>query len=95
MLTSGFPVPASLTLFRDHDWQAVLLRATLNTPYRFTGSLGSRRTLDMRKETLRRMQVPEDSLTRLRGPIGLVPSLRDAPSISVSALAGIVAALQA
>ncbi|MEQ3707875.1 XdhC family protein [Tateyamaria sp.] len=85
---------AFLTLFHDHDWEPVLLKAALDTPAHFIGSLGSRRTHEMRKETLRQMQVDETSLKRLRGPIGLVPSLRDAPSISVSALAEIVAAFQ-
>ncbi|MEP1356333.1 MAG: XdhC family protein [Tateyamaria sp.] len=85
---------AFLTLFHDHDWEPVLLKAALDTPAHFIGSLGSRRTHEMRKETLRQLQVDETSLKRLRGPIGMVPSLRDAPSISVSALAEIVAAFQ-
>ncbi|WP_334068192.1 MULTISPECIES: XdhC family protein [Rhodobacterales] len=82
---------AFLTLFHDHDWEPALLRAALDTPARFIGSLGSRRTHEMRKETLRQMKVPEASISRLRGPIGLVPSLRDASSIAVSALAEIIA----
>ena len=82
---------AFLTLFHDHDWEPALLKAALDTPDRFIGSLGSCRTHDMRKETLQQMQVPESSISRLRGPIGLVPSLRDASSIAVSALAEIVA----
>ncbi len=85
---------AFLTLFHDHDWEPALLRAALDTPARFIGSLGSRRTHDMRKETLRQMKVPESSISRLRGPIGVVPSLRDASSIAVSALAEIVAELR-
>lgn len=85
---------AFLTLFHDHDWEPLLLKAALDTPCQFIGSLGSRRTHDMRKETLRQMGVEEEALTRLRGPIGLVPSLRDAPSIAVSAIAEIVAAFQ-
>jgi len=43
---------------------------------------------------LRHMGVADISLARLRGPIGLVPSLRDASSIAVSALAEIVATFQ-
>ncbi|XXK31768.1 XdhC family protein [Rhodobacteraceae bacterium nBUS_24] len=85
---------AFLTLFHDHDWEPALLRAALDTPARFIGSLGSRRTHDMRKETLQQMKVPESSISRLRGPIGVVPSLRDASSIAVSALAEIVAELR-
>lgn len=82
---------AFLTLFHDHDWEPTLLKAALGSSAHFIGSLGSRRTHEMRKDALRQMQVPEPSLARLRGPIGLVPSLRDASSIAVSALAEIVA----
>jgi xanthine dehydrogenase accessory factor len=85
---------AFLTLFHDHDWEPSLLRAAIETPAHFIGSLGSRRTHDMRCETLRQMGVNEVSLERLNGPIGLVPSLRDASSIAASALAEIVAAFQ-
>lgn len=81
---------AFLTLFHDHDWEPNLLKVALETRAHFIGSLGSRRTHEMRKETLRHIQVPEESLARLHGPIGLVPSLRDAPSIAISALAEVV-----
>ena len=86
---------AFLTLFHDHDWEPALLKSALNTPAHFIGSLGSRRTHEMRKETLLQMGVSEEALDRLQGPIGLVPSLRDASSISVSALAEVVAAFRA
>ena len=85
---------AFLTLFHDHDWEPHLLRSALTKPVRFIGSLGSHRTHDMRCETLRHMGVSDISLARLRGPIGLVPSLRDASSIAISALAEIVATFQ-
>jgi xanthine dehydrogenase accessory factor len=84
---------AFLTLFHDHDWEPGLLQAALTTDALFIGSLGSRRTHDMRCDTLRERGVSETQLSRLRGPIGLVPSLRDASFIAVSALAAIVAAL--
>jgi len=82
---------AFLTLFHDHDWEPPLLKAALQTPAHFIGSLGSRMTHAKRCETLRDMGVSDHSLARLRGPIGLVPSLRDASFIAVSALAEIVA----
>ncbi|EBA16414.1 hypothetical protein RSK20926_21854 [Roseobacter sp. SK209-2-6] len=85
---------AFLTLFHDHDWEPNLLRAALDTPAQFIGCLGSRRTHAIRKETLRQMGVSEASLFRLHGPLGLVPTLRDASSIAVSALAEIVGAFQ-
>nr|WP_246525407.1 XdhC family protein [Thalassovita aquimarina] len=83
---------AFLTLFHDHDWKPWLLCTALKTSARFIGSLGSRRAHDLRRESLRQLDIPEESLARLRGPIGLLPSLRDASSTSVSAMAEIVAA---
>lgn len=86
---------AFLTLFHDHDWEPALLLAALQTNAHFIGSLGSRRTHAMRCASLGQLGVSEDNLARLHGPIGLVPSLRDASFIAVSALAEIVAAFPA
>ncbi|MEL6683121.1 MAG: XdhC family protein [Pseudomonadota bacterium] len=81
---------AFLTLFHDHDWEPQLLHKALGTSAGFIGSLGSRRTHMMRCETLIRMGATETDISRLKGPIGLVGSLRDASAIAVSALAEIV-----
>ena len=84
---------AFLTLFHDHDWEPALLESALQTEAFFIGSLGSQRTHQMRLARLAASGVPEDRLARLRGPIGLVPSLRNAPYIAVSAVAELVGAL--
>lgn len=91
MLDAG---SAFLTLFHDHDWEPSLLAAAVQTPAHFIGSLGSRRTHALRCEALKDMGIPQTSLTRLHGPIGLVPSLRDASSIAASTLAQIIEAFQ-
>lgn len=80
--TSGF-----LTLFHDHDWEPAFLMAALDTSAGFIGALGSRRTQAARLGHLAQLGVPETDLDRIRGPIGLVPSLRNANLIAVSALA--------
>ncbi len=79
---SGF-----LTLFHDHDWEPAFIAAALETPASFIGALGSRRTQAARLAQLSEMGVSEENLKRVRGPIGLVPSLRDANLIAISALA--------
>ena len=84
---------AFLTLFHDHEWEPALLRAALGTPALFIGSLGSMRTHALRCEALRQDGVPEADIDRLHGPIGLVPSLREAPLIAVSAMAEVITAL--
>ncbi|MEM1371481.1 MAG: XdhC family protein [Pseudomonadota bacterium] len=81
---------AFITLFHDHDWEPHLLLKALRTPAGFIGSLGSRRTHMMRCETLIALGATEVEISRLKGPIGLVGSLRDASLIAISALAEIV-----
>ena len=83
------PVCAALTLFHDHDWEPAFLMAALATPARFIGALGSRRTHAGRLEHLSALGQSDKSLARIRGPVGLVPSLRDANLIAISAIAEI------
>jgi len=83
---------AFLTLFHDHEWEPALLAAALDTPARFIGSLGSQRTHQQRLDQMRDAGVAADDLNRLHGPIGLVPSLREAPLIAVSAMSQVIAA---
>lgn len=82
---SGF-----LTLFHDHDWEPALLKSALLTDARFIGCLGSEKTHQMRLNNLQADGVDAQFLGRLKGPIGLVPSLRNAPTIAVSALAQVI-----
>ena len=81
---------AFVTLFHDHDWEPELLRAALATHAHFIGSLGSVRTHEARRAYLSQTGVSQAHLARLIGPIGLVSSLREAPLISISAMAEIV-----
>ncbi|GAA6163799.1 molybdenum cofactor insertion chaperone PaoD [Pelagimonas sp. KU-00592-HH] len=84
---SGF-----MTLFHDHDWEPALLKAALETDARFIGCLGSSKTHSLRLTNLIADGVSIQQLERIQGPIGLVPSLRNAPSIAVSAIAQVVEA---
>ena len=52
--------------------------------------MGSRTTHDARLSALKEMDPSVDG-SRLRGPIGLVPSMRDAGRLVVSVLAEIIA----
>lgn len=81
------PFSAFLTLFHDHDWEPQILRTALETDVRFVGCLGSQKTHIARLELLAELGVPKKQRDRIHGPIGLVPSLRQAPLIAVSALA--------
>ena len=84
---------AVLLVFHDHEWeQAILMQVTQNKPF-FIGALGSRKTHAMRVERLKQAGLSETQCAQIQGPIGLVPSLRNASLIAVSALAEITAKL--
>jgi xanthine dehydrogenase accessory factor len=85
--TSGF-----ITLFHDHDWEPAFLVAALATTAGFVGALGSQRTHAARLAQLADIGVSDRNQQRIRGPIGLVPSLRNADLIAVSALAEVAQA---
>lgn len=86
------PWTAFVMMFHDRDWEEGLLRQALAGEAFYIGALGSRRTQAARLEMLAAAGVDEASLRRLRGPIGLVPSQRDASGLAVSTLAEIIAA---
>lgn len=77
--------------FHHHDYEAEILRRALESPAFYIGAQGSRRTAALRLERLRALGVDEVALLRLRGPIGLIPSTRDARTLAVSVLAEILA----
>lgn len=81
---------AVVTLFHDHDWEPNVLLAALDTKAFYIGSLGSRKTHANRLETLGRLGVSDDALSRVTGPIGLVPSMRNATMLAISTLAEII-----
>ncbi len=86
---------AVLLLFHDHEWeQSLLMRAAAQGPF-FIGALGSRKTQDIRLQRLADAGLSPALCARIQGPIGLVPSLRNASLIAVSALAEVTANLPA
>lgn len=88
------PWTAVVLFFHDHDWEPPILAEALATEAFYVGAQGSRRSAEARAMALRGMGVPEARLARLRGPIGLVPSARDARTLAVSVLAEVLAARQ-
>ncbi len=81
---------AIVTLFHDHDWEPNILLAALDSDAFYIGALGSRKTHANRLDTLGRLGVDDAAMERVTGPIGLVPSMRNATMLSISTLAEIV-----
>ncbi len=84
------PWSAIVCLFHDHEWESDLLTSALNTRAYYIGAMGSPRTHANRLQELQNRGIDDDSLKRIRGPIGLIPSVRDASKLAISALAEIV-----
>ena len=83
---------AFVLLFHDQDWEVPLLKQALEGPAFYIGAVGSRTTHEKRCTALLSAECAEHQVDRVRGPIGLVPSLRDASFLAISALAEIIEA---
>lgn len=81
--------------FHDHDWEPPILEGALETDAFYIGAQGSQRARDARMAELEAMGVSAEARDRLHGPIGLVPSARDARTLAVSVLAEVLAVAKA
>lgn len=86
---------AFLFLFHDHDWEPPLLARVLREDSFWIGAMGSPRTHQHRLAALEELGIAPHHRTRVRGPIGLIPSSRDPATLALSALAEIVGASSA
>ena len=84
------PWTAILLFFHDHEWEPPILARALREPSHFIGAQGSRKSADARKEALH-LLAPHLNLSKLMGPIGLIPSTRDAKTLAISVLAEVLA----
>ncbi|MEM1430870.1 MAG: XdhC family protein [Pseudomonadota bacterium] len=82
---------AIILFFHDHDWEPPLLMGAVETEAFYIGSQGSQRARDVRLLALEAMGMGDAQRARLHGPVGLIPSARDAGTLAVSVLAEILA----
>lgn len=81
---------AALLFYHDHEHEPQILQQLLEGPAFYIGAQGSRRTQQDRLARLAELGLAEESLQRVRGPIGLVPSARDPRQLAVSVLAEVI-----
>lgn len=81
---------AFVLLFHDQDWEIPLLRQALFGPAFYVGAVGSARTHSVRRAAMKDAGCEDAEIARVKGPIGLVPSLRDASMLALSVMAEIV-----
>lgn len=85
---------AIVFLFHDRDWEEHLLPAALALPGFYFGAVGSRRTQELRLETLRAAGVPSHLRRLLQTSVGLIPATRDPATLALSTLSQIVQELR-
>ncbi|MCK0141988.1 XdhC family protein [Aliiroseovarius sp. F20344] len=81
---------AILLFFHDHEWEPPILRQSIQSEAFFIGAQGSKRAAEMRKLELEALGVSQADLEQIKGPIGLIPSVRDARRLAVSVLADVL-----
>lgn len=81
---------AAICLFHDHEWERAALPQILLSDAFYVGAIGGARMCKLRKEMLIENGVPPAQMARVRGPIGLVKSTKNARSLAVSTMAEVV-----
>ena len=81
---------AIILFFHDHDWEPKILKRALETPAFYIGAQGSQLARDARQQEMLMLGVKKTALQRLNGPIGLIPSARDARTLAVSVMAEVL-----
>jgi len=81
---------AVIVMFHDHDWEPHILAQACQGPAFYIGAMGSPRTHALRKAGLEAHGLDDAAIARIHGPIGLIPSMRDANLLALSTLAQIV-----
>lgn len=84
------PWTACLLLFHDHEWELALLEQALVSDAFYIGAQGGERARSNRTLALAARGVPEERITRLTSPIGLLPSCKSPRNLALSALSEIV-----
>ncbi|MBP2702367.1 XdhC family protein [Microbispora sp. RL4-1S] len=77
-------------LTHDPKFDVPLLEVALRTPAAYVGAMGSRRTHEDRLARLREAGLPEETLARLRSPIGLDLGARTPEETAVSIAAELI-----
>ncbi len=85
------PSTAIAILSHDPKFDEPALLGSLATPARYIGAVGSRKTNEDRHARLREAGVDEESMSRVRGPIGLDIGASTPEEMAISILAEIIA----
>ncbi len=80
-----------VVLSHDEKFDNPALMVALNSPARYVGALGSRRTHARRVKALLRMGLSREQIDRIHAPVGLKLRAQGPPEVAVSIIAEMVA----
>jgi xanthine dehydrogenase accessory factor len=86
---------AAVLAFHEHHWEPPILEELLDTPCFYIGAIGSRRVHAGRLKVLSDHGVAAERLSRIRGPIGLVPGAKGRATLAIGVVAEIMAEAKA
>ena len=86
---------AAVLFFHDHDWEPPILAELLKLDLPYIGAQGSAKARAVRNCALKDLGISNRDLEKIRGPIGVIPSARDARTLAISVLAEVVETTQA
>jgi xanthine dehydrogenase accessory factor len=78
-------------LTHDEKFDEPALQSTLPTQARYVGAIGSKTTVEKRRERLKKLGMTEEQINRIHGPIGIEIGAKEPAEIAVSILAEIIA----
>jgi xanthine dehydrogenase accessory factor len=84
------PWTAFVFLYHDLEREAPILKSVLASPAFYIGALGSRKTHEARLAALKGLGADHEALSRIHGPIGLIPAARDPAVLAISTIAEVI-----
>lgn len=81
---------AFVLMFHDREWEVPLILDAIQGNAFYIGAVGSKRTHERRCADLRKVGCSDKQIKRIFGPIGLIPAMRDATMLAISAMSEIV-----
>lgn len=82
---------AFISLFHEHELEIELLNIALQSDSFYIGALGSRKTHEVRLQSLSDLNIEQSSLERIHGPVGLNIGADTPAQIALSILAEVTA----
>jgi len=86
---------ATILLYHDHEWENTILQHAIDSDAFYIGAQGGENARKERIARLTEKGIGDSQISRVRGPIGVIPSSRAPRSLALSILSEIVGEYEA